>query len=116
VVGIVFIVGFAMGVVNGMLYKIVPFLLWYHLQQDPASKKGEVPSIRLILPDALARRQFWWHCAALAALLGAVWQPAWLARPAGALLGVACLLLGLDLWRAAASFSLGRRASVRYRR
>jgi hypothetical protein len=113
-VGVVFIVGFAMGVVNGMLYKIVPFLLWYHLQQDPDTKKGEVPAIRLILPDTVARRQFWWHCGALAALLGAVWQPEVLARPACALLGVACLLLGRDLWRAAASFSLRRRAAVRY--
>ena len=100
VVGIVFIGGFAMGAVNGMLYKIVPFLLWYHLQQDPLARKGQVPPIRLILPDALARRQFWWHTAALAALLGAVIVPDYLARPASALLAVASLLLGLDLWRA----------------
>lgn len=100
-VGIVFIGGFAMGAVNGMLYKIVPFLLWYHLQHDPRSQKGAVPPIRHILPDALARRQFWWHAAALAALLGAVYWPQWLARPAAALLAVASLLLALDLWRAA---------------
>ena len=102
VVGIVFIAGFAMGAVNGMLYKIVPFVLWYHLQHDPRAKKGEVPSIRMILPDALARRQFWWHAAALAALAGAVYAPRWLAAPAGALLAIASLLLGLDLWRAQA--------------
>ncbi len=103
VVGIVFIGGFAMGAVNGMLYKIVPFLLWYHLQHDPLARKGDVPTIRAILPDALARRQFWWHSAALAALLGAVYWPTWLARPACALLAVSSLLLALDLWRAAAS-------------
>ena len=102
-IGIVFIVGFAMGTVNGMLYKIVPFLLWYHLQESPHAKKSEVPTIREILPDTLARRQFWWHAAALAALLDAVYLPGWLARPACALLAVACLLLALDLWRAAAS-------------
>lgn len=100
-VGVVFVGGFAMGAVNGMLYKIVPFLLWYHLQQDPNAVKGAVPPIRLILPDALARRQFWWHVAALAALVGAVLAPHWLARPAGALLGISSLLLGMDLWRAA---------------
>ncbi|MFC0132634.1 hypothetical protein CR105_17055 [Massilia eurypsychrophila] len=99
--GILFIGGFAIGAVNGMLYKIVPFLLWYHLQQDPRAKKGEVPPIRLILPDALARRQFWWHAAALAALLGASLLPAWLGRPASALLAVASGLLALDLRRAA---------------
>ncbi|MEJ7805606.1 MAG: hypothetical protein WKG03_06760 [Telluria sp.] len=103
VVGIVFIGGFALGAVNGMLYKIVPFLLWYHLQHDGRAAKGEVPTIRAILPDALARRQFWWHAVALASLLGAVVWPAWLARPGCALLAVSCLLLGRDLWRAAAS-------------
>ncbi|MBC7684576.1 MAG: permease [Bdellovibrionales bacterium] len=102
-VGVVFIAGFAMGAVNGMLYKIVPFLLWYHLQSDPRATKGAVPSIRLILPDAMARRQFSWHAAALAALLGAVYLPAWFARPACALLAVSSLLLALDLWRATAS-------------
>jgi hypothetical protein len=103
VIGIVFIFGFAMGAVNGMLLKIVPFLLWYHLQHNPAARKGEVPSMRVILPDAVARRQFFWHAAALAGLLGAVYWPVWLARPACALLGVSSLLLALDLGRAAAS-------------
>ena len=111
-VGIVFIGGFALGAVNGMLYKIVPFLLWYHLQSDPEAKKGDVPPIRLILPDALARRQFWWHAAALAAMLGAVYWPGWMARPACVLLAVASLLLALDLRRAAVS--LRRPAGVRY--
>lgn len=99
--GIVFIVGFAMGVVNGMLYKIVPFLLWYHLQHDPRARKGEVPSLRDIIDERQARRQFWWHAAALAALLGAAFWPAWLARPAGLLLAIASLRLALDLGRAA---------------
>ena len=100
IVGIVFIGGFAMGAVNGMLYKIVPFLLWYHLQHNAHATRGAVPTIRVILPDALARRQFWWHAAALAALSGAVYAPAWLARPGAALLVASSMLLGVDLWRA----------------
>jgi hypothetical protein len=99
--GIVFVAGFAMGVVNGMLYKIVPFLLWYHLQNHPQARKGKVPALREILDDARARRQFWWHAAACAALLGAALHPAWLARPAALLLAVASLRLALDLTRAA---------------
>lgn len=110
-VGVVFIGGFGMGAVNGMLYKIVPFLLWYHLQQDPNAAKGAVPPIRLILPDAAARRQFWWHAAAVAALAGAVLLPHWLARPAAALLGVSSALLGMDLWRAAHSARGTRRTN-----
>ncbi|RJG09365.1 hypothetical protein D3872_22970 [Massilia cavernae] len=100
-IGITFVGGFAMGAVNGMLYKIVPFLLWYHMQHDPHAKKGDVPPIRAILPDACGRRQFWWHAAALAALLAAVHWPLWLARPAAALLAIASLRLALDLGSAA---------------
>ncbi|HEY0061157.1 MAG TPA: hypothetical protein VGC21_03485 [Telluria sp.] len=98
--GILFLGGFAMGVVNGMLYKIVPFLLWYHLQQDPRARKGEVPSLREVLDDGGARRQFWWHTSAVAALLVAAWQPEWMARPAAVLLAVASALLAFDLMRA----------------
>lgn len=99
--GIVFVAGFAMGVVNGMLYKIVPFLLWYHLQDHPRARKGEVPALREIVADGDARRQFWWHAAAFAALLGATFYPEPLARPAAALLAIASVLLGRDLARAA---------------
>lgn len=99
--GIVFVAGFAMGVVNGMLYKIVPFLLWYHLQGAPNAAKGSVPKLREIIDDARAHRQFWWHAAALAALMGAALQPVWLARPAALLMAVACLHLAIDLARAA---------------
>lgn len=34
--GVLFIVGFAYSAINGMLYKIVPFLVWYHLQNELA--------------------------------------------------------------------------------
>ena len=100
-IGVLFVGGFAMGAVNGMLYKIVPFLLWYHMQQDRRAKKGDVPTLRTIIPDSCARRQFWCHAAALALLLGAVQWPLWLARPAAALLAIASLCLALDLLRAA---------------
>lgn len=99
--GVLFIGGFAMGAVNGMLYKIVPFLLWYHLQQRERAAKGAIPPLRLILDDGRARRQFWCHCAALATLLAAPWWPHWLTLPAAALLALACLLLACDLLRAA---------------
>ena len=99
--GVMFVAGFAMGVVNGMLYKIVPFLLWYHMQQHPHASKANVLQIRAILPDAQGRRQFWWHAAALSMLLAAVVWPAWLARPAAALLAIASLQAALDLGGAA---------------
>ena len=100
-IGVLFVGGFAMGAVNGMLYKIVPFLLWYHMQQDGRAKKGDVPALRTIIADTCARRQFWCHCAALVLLLGAVQWPHLLVRPAAALLAIASLCLALDLLRAA---------------
>ncbi len=98
--GIVFICGFAIGAVNGMLYKIVPFLLWYHLQQNPLAGKGDVPSIRVLLPEAAGRRQFLAYALALATVLAALWWPHTLARPAGALFAAASMLLAVDLARA----------------
>jgi hypothetical protein len=100
-VGLLFIAGFAMGAINGMLYKIVPFLLWYHLQQDPRATKGDVPALKTLVPEHAARRQFWWHALALAALLAALNWPALLARPAAALFALANLRLALDLCGAA---------------
>lgn len=73
--GMLFIVGFAYSVINGMLYKIVPFLLWYHLQSQ-VTGRGMVPNVKLILPDAGAKRQFYAHLAALVLLVGATIWPA----------------------------------------
>jgi hypothetical protein len=100
VTGVLFIGGFALGAVNGMLYKIVPFLLWYHLQQDPRAGKGDVPSVRQILPEQSGRRQFWWHTGALSLLLAALLWPGSLMRLAGVVLAWASLLLALDLLHA----------------
>jgi hypothetical protein len=107
--GILFICGFGVSAVNGMLYKIVPFLLWYHLQQDPRAGRGDVPPLRTLAPDQAAQRQFWWHAAALAALLAAALWPGWLARPAGLLFAYAGLRLALDLLRATSRYRAIRR-------
>jgi uncharacterized membrane protein len=99
--GVLFIVGFAMSAVNGMLYKIVPFLLWYHLQDVPGLDRKAAPNIKTLLPDAAAARQFWLHLAALALLLAAVLAPHAFTRPAAALFAVSTLLLWWNLLHAA---------------
>ena len=93
VLGVLFIAGFAMSAVNGMLYKIVPFLLWYHGQHAGC----DVPGVRQLMPEREPRVQFAWHAASVAALLGAVVAPEWLAHAAGAVLAVASMRLGFDL-------------------
>ncbi len=98
---LLFLLGFALSVVNGMLYKIVPFLVWLHLQQRLATRLEVrhhlvLPSMKALLPEPRCRQQFYLHLAALAALLAAVLLPG-LLRPAAALWLADFALLGLNL-------------------
>jgi len=98
--GVLLVVGFALSTINGMLYKIVPFLTWYHLQHGANGRKADVPGIRKIIPAAHAQGQFCAHCTALLLLVAACFEPAALARPAAAVLCLSCAALWLNLWRA----------------
>ena len=91
--GMLFIIGFAYSVINGMLYKIVPFLVWYHLQSQ-VTGRGMVPNVKLILPDAGAKRQFYAHLVALVLLVAATIWPAALTQLAALAFGLSsCWLL-----------------------
>jgi hypothetical protein len=81
--GVLFIVGFAWSVINGMLYKIVPFLVWYHLQNELKGGCVKAPNVKKILPDNLTKRQFGLHLFTLSAAVGAVLWPAGLTYLAG---------------------------------
>lgn len=96
--GLLFLIGFAVSVVNGMLYKILPFMAWFHLQAKVGFKPGQ-PSMRDYLPDARAHGQFRLHLAALLCLLGAPFI-SWLALPGGLLLASAAAWLGWNLFSA----------------
>ena len=90
-----FIAGFAVSVVNGMLYKIVPFLIWFHLQ-GLLMGAAKVPNMRQIMPEAGMRRQMWLHFAAVPALaLSALWPP--LIYPAALLFGASMIFLEINL-------------------
>ncbi|HEX8980297.1 MAG TPA: hypothetical protein VF811_11365 [Parasulfuritortus sp.] len=95
VFGLLFLLGFAASVVNGMLYKIVPFLAWFHLQAQTQARAGAIPNMKEFVPDALAGRHLRLHLAALACLLPAPFLP-WPAAAAGWLL---LILSGDRLWR-----------------
>lgn len=73
--GLLFLLGFAVSVVNGMLYKIVPFLAWFHLQTQTKAKAGTIPNMKEFIPDAAARRQLHLHLTALLLLLPTPWLP-----------------------------------------
>ncbi len=97
--GVLLVLGFSMSVVSGMLYKIVPFLVWLHLNNhmQTAGRWGEkIPNMKQILPELHSRWQFWLQFAALLLMLGAVLWPL-LTRPAAACLLVAFALLWWNL-------------------
>ncbi len=97
--GILFIVGVSWSAINGMLYKIIPFLVWYHAQKDLQLALRVVPKVKQIMPDAIGKRQYWIHAAALAFLLAATIWPV-LTRPAAAILGISAAWLGISIVQA----------------
>ncbi len=81
--------------INGMLYKIVPFLSWLHLNQHGAP--GTMPpNMNRMIPAAAMRRQVVAQLSAFALLLAACVWPV-LARPAGAVLIASFGWLGWNL-------------------
>lgn len=98
VIGAWMIIGFAGSAIIGMLYKIVPFLAWLHLQ---ARLERAVPHMKEFLPDASPLAHTWLHAAGLVLLAPAVWSPdPWLYPAAGALLA-SFVWLGANLARSA---------------
>lgn len=83
VLGTLMVGGFAVSVVNGMLYKIVPFLAWLAMQ-NAAHGLTVPPNVKRILPDPWMQRQARLHLLALALMLGAAIWPQALVYPAAA--------------------------------
>jgi len=94
--GVLFIGGFAVSVVSGMLYKIVPFLAWFHLQSQLQARAGTIPTMKDMIAERWMRWQFRLHLAACALLLAAVLWPR-LSMAAGGVLALSAVLLGVNL-------------------
>ena len=75
---VMFILGFAMSLMQGMLYKIVPFLVWFHLFRGGIN--SNVPNMKEIIPESWVWKHLWLHRATLLAALFAPWwnEAAWL--------------------------------------
>ena len=101
--GILLILGFTAGVINGMLYKIVPFLAWFHLQAALFGR-AKVPHMKQLLPDAAIRRQWWAYLAALLLALMAAMNPVVFTIPAALALGVTGAWLGVNLSKVALTY------------
>lgn len=83
--GVLVLWGGLVSVMVGMLYKIVPFLVWLHLRRLGQGKL-HAPNMKLILPDRTLWPQVALHGLALLLLMGAIVWPVGLAGAAGAAL------------------------------
>lgn len=109
--GILMLTGFAMSVVNGMLYKIVPFLIWFHLQSLKLGWRN-TPNMRDILPEHCTRPQMWLHFAAVPLLLAAAAGVPFIAYLAAVTFGISNLWLWFNLLSAYRMFRRSAKARV----
>lgn len=86
--GALLLVGGFMSVILGMLYKIVPFLVWLHLQNLGAGRLM-APNVKKVLDERHIHGQMCAHFTSLGLLLASVLWPQWLAYPAGVALVLA---------------------------
>jgi hypothetical protein len=98
--GVLCLFGVAWSSVNGMLYKIIPFLLWYHSQKSLTATSRIVPKVKDMIPDRVASRQFWAHLAAFALLIAASVRPAAFARVGALAVGVSAAWLAANMFGA----------------
>ncbi|HET7833913.1 MAG TPA: hypothetical protein VFK88_13205 [Gallionella sp.] len=85
---LVFLLGFAMSLIHGMLYKIIPFLVWFHLFRGGSNTR--IPNMKEIIPEPWMWRHLMLHGSTLlAALLQPFWNVAgWLVIPGLLLQGI----------------------------
>jgi hypothetical protein len=93
--GILAFVGVFVSAITGMIYKIVPFLNWLHLQRLGAPLTA-VPNMKKMIPADAMTGQLRLHILSVALLLAAVWQPG-LTRLAGVIFAASCAWLGWNL-------------------
>lgn len=84
VIGICFVFGFVVPIINGMLYKIIPFLVWLHLTNKVAFSKPRIriPNMQEIISNQRCMLQFGLHGLALLITLLYFLLPQWLFYPA----------------------------------
>jgi len=86
-----------------MLYKIVPFLAWFHLQAQLQARAGSIPTMKDMIAGRWTRWQFRLHTAACGLLAGSLFWPP-LTGASGLILALSASLLGLNLLSAVRRF------------
>jgi hypothetical protein len=104
-IGITVLVGSFGSIINGMLYKIVPFLTWFRLHAA-AGPNRRLPNVKTIIPERRQRLQFIIHFAAFSLLTGAAW---WSPLVYPAAVALACSAIALEANCIRATVTLLRR-------
>jgi len=93
--GVIFLFGFVFSVINAMMYKIVPFLSWFHL-----ASRGifDAPTMKDLLGDWRIRLQYFIYVVFLLSLPFALFYPRRGHYATGILLFVSSALLWLNLF------------------
>ncbi|NJO18226.1 MAG: hypothetical protein HC877_21580 [Thioploca sp.] len=102
--GILFIAGFILPVIQGMLYKIVPFLIWLHWQNQQLNiltpvRLVKIPHMKQIIPDRWARYQLWVYFISLILLIIVALYPSKLIYGVSMSFMLAFALLTYNLYR-----------------
>ncbi|WP_156802294.1 hypothetical protein [Leeia oryzae] len=95
--GALFFAGCVQSVIISMLYKIVAFLVWWHLQKIAGPKlTRQVPNMRQVFASSAMSMHFRWHLAAIAGLmLSVIVSPWW---PVLAMLALLPLIVANLIW------------------
>jgi len=103
-IGVLYLAGFSVAVVIGMLYRIVPFLVWLHLHQlrirlgpGRGVDVANLPNVKQVIPEARMRLQWRVFAAGYALLLAGTLVPGAPVRAGAAMLAAAFVLLARDL-------------------
>lgn len=97
--GVLWGFGFVISLMNGMLYKIVPFLAWFHL-----SSKGffDIPTIRDMIPPKHIEIQFYIHlCSIVFLIIYLILGNIFILKLAGIFVIISNLYLFYNLYKAA---------------
>ncbi len=94
--GVLLMFGGFVSVITGMLYKIVPFLVWLHLQNIGGVRMA--PNMKKIIDEKSMHYQMLSHFVAVILLSAAVFLSAELAVPAGVAVIVSQAWLAWNLW------------------
>jgi hypothetical protein len=109
ILGVLFVMGFIISAIVGMLFKIIPFLVWLHLNnrlQSAGQWQGKVPNMKQIITEQQTRRQYNLFVVMLIMLLCASLLPEWFIHLAAVLVIATALLL---LWHILSALQIYQR-------